>query len=97
MFNGFRIDVYGAKSSCTVLISGMNIEKGKAQKIKTRRLKMKFSRISRMHAQDLITLGKIIKRFHSIIARHINYNFRNWAFLCFFLPVFKHVIKINSL
>lgn len=39
MFNGFRIDVYGAKSSCTVLISSMNIEKGKAQKNKNKAAK----------------------------------------------------------
>ena len=39
MFNGFRIDVYGAKSSCTVLISNMNIEKGKAQKNKNKAAK----------------------------------------------------------
>ena len=39
MFNGFRIDVYGAKSSCTILISSMNIEKGKAQKNKNKAAK----------------------------------------------------------
>lgn len=39
MFNGFRIDVYGAKISCAVLIYSMNIEKGKAQKNKNKAAK----------------------------------------------------------
>ena len=49
-----------------VLIYSMTIEKGKAQKNKNKAAKMKFSRISRIHAQDLITLGKIVKRFHQL-------------------------------
>ena len=91
MFNGFRIDVYGAKSSCTILISSMNIEKGKAQKNKNKAAKNEIlSNIKNPRAR-FDNAGKIIKRSHSIIARHINYNFRNWTFLCFFFYLFLNM------
>ena len=85
MFNGFRIDVYGAKSSCTVLIYSMNIEKGKAQKNKNKAAKNEIlSNIKNPRAR-FNNAGENCKTFSSIIARHINYNFGNCAFLCFFL------------
>ena len=71
MYNGFRIDLYGAKSSCTVLIYSMSTEKGKTQENKNK-------------APRFDNAGESCKAFSSIIARHINYNFRNCAFLWFF-------------
>ena len=66
MFNGFRIDVYGAKISCTVLIYSMNIEKGKAQKNKNKAAKSEIlSNIKNPRAR-FNNAGKIIKRFHQL-------------------------------
>ena len=68
-----------------VLIYNMNIEKGKAQKNKNKAAKNEIlSNIKNPRAR-FNNAGENCKTFSSIIARHINYNFGNCAFLCFFL------------
>lgn len=65
MFNGFRIDVYGAKISCAVLIYSMNIEKGKAQKNKNKAAKneilsnIKNPRAKKSKSQSQVFWGKL--------------------------------------
>ena len=69
----------------TVLIYSMTIEKGKAQKNKNKAAKTEIlSNIKNPRAR-FNNAGENCKTFSSIIARHINYNFGNCAFLCFFL------------
>ena len=69
----------------TVLIYSMTIEKGKAQKNKNKAAKNEIlSNIKNPRAR-FNNAGENCKTFSSIIARHINYNFGNCAFLCFFL------------
>ena len=68
-----------------VLIYSMTIEKGKAQKNKNKAAKNEIlSNIKNPRAR-FNNAGENCKTFSSIIARHINYNFGNCAFLCFFL------------
>ena len=69
----------------TVLIYSMTIEKGKAQKNKNKAAKNEIlSNIKNPRAR-FNNAGGNCKTFSSIIARHINYNFGNCPFLCFFL------------
>ena len=68
-----------------VLIYSMTIEKGKAQKNKNKAAKNEIlSNIKNPRAR-FNNAGENCKTFSSIIARHINYNFGNCAFFCFFL------------